>query len=365
MSFRVTWPELTPRDADRLVTMYGGVQYNLVRKFATESSYEVTRGGRYWTSVTLPKTTAVVDFLVMDRYIFIATETPAMLYMAYNVPMAEWSSLLYTEREVTHVSIGNYHNNPLIIYTTSTGAVWAQVLVNDNPFMRMEQQMCLASDPTELLYLSPGERMTCVPFFPKHYGVVGFITNHGLRFFSLRPYYTLQPLSDTLFDTPYLYNFGDSPLRATPYRLRTDGYKLQVELENDILSFKYHLGMTAANQETDWITLTIDGVPVSPATIFVLQQKQNYTLGIQANKFLSDLELTLTTPVLLQRLGEETTGSSTTFVSSLAQGERYFFNMHGKGTIQSVNPQVIGFDPLTRFLDKLGLQIRASVWGVS
>lgn len=360
--FSVTWPERTERSVDSLVTMFGGHVYRLVRDPFRRDYYKIYCDGMFWNALSLPY--SVSDFIVFDRYIFLATENPACLYMSFNVPHFQWSTLMYSESPVRHVSLGNYHNNPLIVYCKENGEMWSQVLSSDSPFMRSEQQLCLHSSPTTPIFLGEQERFVCIPFFPRHYGVIGVLSTYGLRFHSLRPYYSLQPFSDTVADVPPFYNLGDPDLRGMPPRLRVNGYKLFVEITDNLLTFKYHMGIPQSAPSQDWITVSINGQIVQPNTLFSLLPKTDYRLDITANQFLEDMEVRMSLPVLLTRQGQDDFGSSVLKIPSLNKGQTYSVKMSGDGVQQSVNPQLVGFDLLARFLDKIGMSIRASVWGV-
>lgn len=362
-----SWPKVLSQSERTLVVLSHGHRYDLQPADDSESNtlFCLYKDGDAIANVHIDKG-KVFDFCVSQDLVAIATIKPAGLYLCRT-----WkeSQILYLrfplEDEAfsasSSVTIGNFGSNILVLWHgPEAGPVYVGMISGKDAFRFDYKVLRYYNDKGHLrAYLrQDGERVLAVPNFPRQMGVVCTLTGSGMKFFGLRPFYTLNKLTDDLIESPLLYNIGsiEPMLQANPSRLQFDAYNMVVKINNNHLSMKYDPLNSIKEAGKDWIKITVNDTELEPTdTIFMTPLEVEQSLTIEAKEELGSIELHADLPVAF-RLSTQMPKEAlpNLGISYLLKGQKADILMR---PMQCFTPFA-----LARFIEKFNVKIRAEVW---
>lgn len=362
-----SWPKIISRKERTLVVLSYGHRYDLQPVDDTDSMNQLVlyKDGSPISDIHVDKG-RIVDFCVCSDLVAIATIEPAGLYLCRT-----WkdSQILYLKFSleaagaptVSNVTLGNYGSNITVVWhNNETGPVFIGMVSGKDAFRFDYKPLQYYNDKGHLrMYIrTDGEKVIAVPHFPRQNGVVAMLSSRGLKFYSLRPFYTLNKLTDNLTDIPLLYSNNLQPADPGSYisRMQFDAYTMNVKIQDNHVIMKYDVLDQIKPANKDWIKLTVNGTVVQPSdTIYLTPTEVDQELRIDAVETLGDIEVRADLPVAL-RLASQLPNEA---LSSLGIGSL----MKGQKTDILMRPmQCLTPFALARFIEKFNIKIRAEVW---
>lgn len=362
-----SWPKVVSRNERALVALSYGHRYDLepVDDSNSDTMLVLSKDGEPIADIALDRG-RVADFCVSADLVAIATVEPAGLYLCRN-----WkeSQVLYLKipledqslSAASDVTIGNYGSNILVAWHgPEPGPVYVGMVSGKDAFRFDYKVLRYYNEKGQLrTYLrTEGEHVLAIPHFPRQMGVICTLSNNGVKFYSLRPFYTINKLSDELSDSPLIYNMGiaEPPLYAVPSRIQFDAYTMTVRINGKHLAMKYDPMEQIDTINKEWVKIIIDGVEIGPKdTIFMTPFETDKNLQVQAVESLGAIEIEADLPVSF-RLASQT---PTEALPQLGIG----YLMKGQKTDILMTPMQC-FTPfaMARFVEKFNVKIRAEVW---
>lgn len=362
-----SWPKVVSQNERALVALSYGHRYELrpVDDSSSNSPLVLIKDGEPISDVFIDKG-RITDFCVGTDLIAIATVEPAGLYLCRT-----WkeSQVLYlripledeTAKAASDVTIGNYGSNILVVWHgPEPGPVYVGMVSGKDAFRFDYKVLRYYNERGQLrTYLrTEGEHILAVPHFPRQMGVMCMLSNNGLKFYSLRPFYTINKLSDELSDSPMMYNMGiaEPPLYAVPSRIQFDAYTMTVKINGKHMVMKYDPMEQISTINKEWIKIIVDGVEIGTKdTIFMTPFETDRNLQIQAVESLDAIEISADLPVSFKL-------STQTPTEALPQLGIGYLIKGQKADILMRSMQCFTPFALARFIEKFNVKIRAEVW---
>lgn len=361
-----SWPKVINRNERTLVVLSYGHRYDLKPVDDTEgnSPLLLTKDGEPIGDIQIDQG-KVVDFCVSSDLVAIATVEPAGLYLCRTWKDSQVLYLRFAlENEATPtastVTLGNFGSNILVIWHgPEPGPVYVGMVSGKDAFRFDYKALTYYNDKGRLrTYLrTDGEQVLAVPHFPRQMGTIATLSSRGLRFYSLRPFYTLNKLTDDLTDSPLFYNPVVEPeLTTMPSRMQFDAYTMNVRINGNHMIMKYDPLDQIDEVDKDWIKITVNGQVLGPTDmIYMAPLEVEQTLKVDAVETLGAIEIRADLPVSF-RLSNQMPDKS---LSTLGIG----YLMKGQKTDILMRPMQC-FTPyaLARFTEKFNIKVRAEVW---
>lgn len=360
-----SWPKVISQKERTLVVLSYGHRYDLqpVDDMAANTPLVLTKDGEPIADVCVDKG-RVVDFCVSSDLVAIATLEPAGIYLCRTWKESQVLYLRFPlegdeENSITSLTIGNYGANILVAWHgNEPGPVHVGMISGKDAFRFDHKVLRYYNEKGQLrVYIRPeGERVLAVPHFPRQMGTICTLSSQGLKFFGLRPFYTLNRLTDDLDDMPLLYNPMDDSIDSRPSRLQFDAYTMNVKINGNHLVMKYDPLEQINSVDKDWVRITVNGTVIGPNdTVFMTPLDVDQTLRVDAVETLSDVEVRADLPVSF-RLSNQLPNESlpTLGIGYLMKGQKTDILMR---PIQCFTPFA-----LARFIEKFNVKIRAEVW---
>lgn len=362
-----SWPKIISRSERTLVVLSYGHRYDLqpIDDSGANSPLVLSKDGEAITGVQVDKG-RVVDFCVSHDLIAIATVEPAGLYLCRTWKESQVLYLRFPlENEDTpsasSVTVGNFGSNILVAWHgPDAGPVYVGMVSGKDAFRFDHKVLRYYNEKGQLrTYIrQDGEQVLAVPHFPRQMGTICTLSNRGLKFYALKPFYTLNKLTDDLIDVPMFYNAGnpDPQTCVMPNRLQFDAYTMNVQINNNHLVMKYDPIDQIDKVYKDWVKIYVNGTEVGPSdTIFMSPLDVDQTLRVDAIETLGDVEIKADLPVSL-RLASQMPNEA---LPSLGIG----LLMKDQKTDILMRPmQCLTPFALARFIEKFNIKIRAEVW---
>lgn len=362
-----SWPKIISRKERTLVVLSYGHRYDLqpVDDTKADTPLVLFKDGEPIADIQVEKG-RVVDFCVCGDLVAIATVEPAGLYLCRTWKESQVLYLRFSlENENTpaasSVTLGNYGSNITVVWHgPEPGPVFIGMVSGKDAFRFDYKPLQYYNEKGHLrMYIrKEGEKVLAVPHFPRQNGVVAMLSNQGLKFYSLRPFYTINKLTDNLVDSPMFYNSGiqrpDLPSIAS--RIQFDAYTMNVKINNNHIVMKYDVLDQIDSVEKDWIKVTVNGTVVGPNDmVYLTPVNTDQTLRIDAVETLGDIEIKADLPVSL-RLSTQLPNEAlpSLGIGLLMKGQKADILMR---PMQCLTPYA-----LARFIEKFNIKIRAEVW---
>lgn len=367
MDYYGSWPKVVSANERSLLSLAYGHLYAIepVQDSESRSLLTLKKDGDDIGEVAI-REGKVVDFTVAKNLIAVATLDPACLYICRpykeSVVLATAFPMTPTEgHRVSSITLGNYSGNIIAVWHTDDVAPVFIGMIGGRDAFRFDYKPLIYYDDSgrQRLYVRQDyERILAVPHFPGQFGTVAIISPLGVRFLSLKPYYTMNRFTDNYASTPMQMGMGwaDQNPNRLPQRMQMDAYNLLVHINKNHLMMKYDPTQHIKENQKDWVRLVIDGQEVQPSDIiFTSPTTLEYPMRIEAKQNLESVELHADLPVTFRLAGQERDAElSNMYFKSMPKGT-------GTDILVSVIQCLTPWD-VARFIEKFNIKIRAEVW---
>lgn len=362
-----SWPTVISKRERTLVSLSYGHIYKLQPDDETKgnSPLGLYRDGELIAEIYVDMGRPV-DFAVSHDLVAVATVEPAGLYICRNTPH---SGVIYTKfpmepvdkQSVSSVTIGNYGANiNCIWHADCMGPVYTGMISGKDAFRFDYKPLTYYDDygRQKVFIRQEYERILAIPHMPRQFGVIAVLSPLGIKFYSLKPYYTINKFTDNLLDAPLIYNTGwsDPTVHGFPSRVQFDCWDMLVQINQNHMVMKYDPLDQIERNKKDWVRINIDGRDVQPNdTLYIVPTEVDRPLKVEAKEILESFEIHADLPVSFRFPGDLPDDSlSHLGIKYLPKGSTTDILMK---TMTCITPWA-----LARFVEKFNVKIRAEVW---
>lgn len=362
-----SWPKFLNQKERTLVTLSCGHIYRLVPQddSKADSPLSLFKDAELIAEIYVDNG-QVVDFAVSRDLVAVATKNPAGLYICRTLP---GSNVIYTKfpvepvdkQSVTSITIGNYGSNIIVLWHGDMiGPVYIGMISGRDAF-RFDYKPLTYYDEwgrQRMFVKQEYEKVLAIPHMPGQFGTIATVSPMGIKFYALKPFYTMNKFTDHLMNAPLVYNTGwtDPTVQGFPTRVQFDCWDMMVQINDNHLTMKYDPTGIAKSTTKDWIKMTVNGKVLGPSDLLYMNPMgQDQKLNIQALEDLDSLTLHADLPVSF-RLSHQLPDEA---LSNLGLG----YLPKGSGVDILMRPmQCLTPWQLARFVEKFNVKIRAEVW---
>lgn len=363
-----SWPHFLSKQERTLVTLSCGHIYKLMPQDDTESDSPLNL---YKDDEIIAHVNVdighVVDFAVSRDLVAIATANPAGLYICRTLD--EEGHVIYTKfpvepvdkQSVTSITIGNYGANIITLWHSSTpGPVYVGMISGKDAFRFDYKPLTYYDDyGRQRMYIKQeNENVLAIPHMPGEFGTIATVSPLGIKFYSLKPFYTMNKFTDHLMNAPLIYNTGwtDPTVQGFPKRVQFDCWNMMVQINENHMVMKYDPLNKIKKIEKDWIQLSVNGQQLSASDILYMNPLGvDQELRVEALEDLGSVTIHADLPVSFRLAGQ----IPDDVLSNL--GLRYL--PKGSGLDILMRPmQCLTPWQLARFIEKFNVKIRAEIW---
>ena len=363
-----SWPHFLSKKERTLVTLSCGHIYKLMPQDDTESDSPLNL---YKDDEIIAHVNVdighVVDFAVSRDLVAIATANPAGLYICRTLD--EEGHVIYTKfpvepvdkQSVTSITIGNYGANIITLWHSSTpGPVYVGMISGKDAFRFDYKPLTYYDDyGRQRMYVKQeNENVLAIPHMPGEFGTIATVSPLGIKFYSLKPFYTMNKFTDHLMNAPLIYNTGwtDPTVQGFPKRVQFDCWDMMVQINENHMVMKYDPLNKIKKIEKDWIQLSVNGQQLSSSDILYMNPLGvDQELRVEALEDLGSVTIHADLPVSFRLAGQIPDDA----LSNL--GLRYL--PKGSGLDILMRPmQCLTPWQLARFVEKFNVKIRAEIW---
>lgn len=371
----ISWPQLVDTDQRVLYTLLYGHLYKLVPHDDTDPQSRRCPLTLYRDDevvATIEVEGKVSDFTVNHDVVAVATIHPAALYICrpwkgtavLTLPLM-LDSPDKSEQVIENITLGNYRGNIVVLWYGSTTAPVFVGMISGRDAFRFDPMPLVYYDSygVQRMYIrKETERVLAVPHLPNQPGTIAIISPAGMKFYSLKPFYMMNPLSKDYIthmpfslDAPYTEDFDTT--QHMPARMQFSAYDLLVHINQNHLTMKYDPFQSARRSNQDWVRVFIDGAEVSPSKLVYLTPfDTDRTLVLEPTVTATDITIHADLPISFTTSNPaESLEVSQTGIRFLPKNAQRILTMR---TIPCFTGRQVA-----RFIEKYNLKIRAELWG--
>lgn len=370
----LSWPHIIDTDQRVLYTLWYGHMYKLAPHDDAEPASRNCPLTLYKDDEVIAEIAVdgkVMDFTVNHDVVVIATIKPAGLYIC-----RPWkgTTVLYmylpldapdpADQVIENITLGNYRGNVFVLWYGPTPAPVFVGMISGRDVFRFDPMPLVYYDSygVQRMYIrKETERVLAVPHLPSQLGTIAIISPVGMKFYSLKPFYMMNPLStDYISHMPFSLDASHSEpdmTRHMPSRMQFSTYDLLVQINQNHLTMKYDPLQQARTKNQDWVKIYIDGAEVdSSQYVYLTPFNTDRDLVIEPQVNATDITIHADLPISFTTSNPvETTELPQTGLRFLPKNTQYRLAMR---TIPCFTRW-----QLARFIEKFNLKIRAELWG--
>ena len=369
----MSWPHVISRDQRVLYTLVHGHMYKLVPQddglpSARSASYILYKDSDPIANMVFDG--RITDFTVSHEVVVVATINPAGLHICKpfrNTAVLHMFLPLDPKDKsvIESITLGNYGGNVIALWHGPAPAPVFVGMISGKDAFRFDPMPLVYYDEfgRQQMYMRQDfEHIMAVPYFPNQFGAIATISPMGLKFYGLKPFYTMIPLHDeSITHLPFANTEGwirPNP-KELPDRFQFSGYDLLVHIRGNHMTMKYDpLEEAVWKRQKDWIRVFVDGQEIAPNQFIYMSPvdtDRSFRLEPRANA--TDITLHADLPVSFKTSDQVDLSSalSRTGIKYLPKSTQANLIMN---TMQAITPW-----QLSRFAEKFNLKIRAELWG--
>lgn len=368
-----SWPHVISTDQRVLYTLLHGHLYKLAPHDDTDVNLRANPVTLYKDDQPIADIAVegkIVDFTVNHELVVLATIHPAGLHLCrpwkntlvlyMNFPLDTFDK---EQQVISNITLGNYGSNVVVVWHGPDVSPVFIGMVSGRDAYRFDPMPLVFYDSLgrqRMYYRQSNEKVLAVPHMPSQYGAIATVSPTGLKFYRLKPFYTLNELHSDYF-THMPFSLGTAWKEPDPVdladHLQFSGYDLLVNITGNHMTMKYDPLHVARTTTKDWVRVLVDGTEVTSSQfVYLTPTEKDRTFTLEPRVTATDITLHADLPVTFnlsdQPIPEKVSQTSLRFLPKNTQ----------KVLAMRTYPCLSRWQ-LARFAEKFNLKIRAELWG--